>query len=128
MLLPIHWQRVPRASASRSYVLKTPLVVSYLAVVIGNDSSECSKYNLHMVWQWAVTSLRRCMQRRRHRMRFARAIEARQGVPGASLVVAYLAEVVENEPFKCDRLKLQNAQWGRPTHWGRPADAYSPCL
>ena len=43
-------------------------------------------------------------------------------------MVAYLAEIVENEPFKCDRLMLHNAQWGRPTHWGRPADAYSPCL
>ena len=60
-------------------------------------------------------------------MRFTRAIEARQDVSGASLVVSCLAEVVENEPFKCDGLMLHNTQWGRPTHWGRPADAYSPC-
>ncbi len=32
-------------------------------------------------------------------------------------MVAYLAKIVENEPIECDRLILQHAQWGRPTHY-----------
>ena len=32
-------------------------------------------------------------------------------------MVTYLTEIVENEPSECDRPILQNAQWGRPTHY-----------
>ena len=39
-------------------------------------------------------------------------------------MASYLAMVIDYEQSKCDLQELLVVQWGRPTHWGRPADAW----